>query len=450
MVFARPTPKRTDVIKRNVAGWRRHQFTEGPRRGAWSYPPAARTATTPTPSSPCWPCTRPSSAGGRRTRAIQSTTAPGGWPRPIGKTARTPTARGATTRARQHRQHDLRGHRLDGHRRATASIRPTPWSPATRSSAAARRRGKLPHRTGLSGWATTSRVDQIPAPRATVAALLPLRRGTRRTHDRPPLHRRARLVSRRRRLPAPAAGAFTAFGPVTATPKTMQVSAPAWRCCFFPRGAGPCCWPSSSTAPATTGTSTAATWATSPVYVESRWKLDLTWQVIDLQGPRSTTCCSRRCSISAAAGAPCQPTPSSSMHWPLKLRDYLDRGGFLFAEAYCGGEGFDRGFRELMTLVFPRARVSPATAGPPASDLVCRGEGRPGPLRPLEGIDFGCRTSVVYAPPDPPQGAAALALLPVGAVAGRPQQKFTPAVQDRSTPRCSSASMCWPMPPIAK
>ena len=37
----------------------------------------------------------------------------------------------------------------------------------------------------------------------------------------------------------------------------------------------------------------------------------------------------------------------------LTLRDYLDRGGFLFAEGYCGGAGFDVGFRELMTLVFP-------------------------------------------------------------------------------------------------
>jgi len=36
-----------------------------------------------------------------------------------------------------------------------------------------------------------------------------------------------------------------------------------------------------------------------------------------------------------------------------KLRDYLARGGFLFAEAACGSERFDRSFRKLVAELFP-------------------------------------------------------------------------------------------------
>ena len=50
-------------------------------------------------------------------------------------------------------------------------------------------------------------------------------------------------------------------------------------------------------------------------------------------------------------------------------------------------------------------------------------------LRPLLGIEFGCRTSVVYAPPDPPQEPRpSLSCLWELSRSGR-QQQFTPAVQ---------------------
>ncbi|MFT5496012.1 MAG: hypothetical protein ACI9TH_001409 [Kiritimatiellia bacterium] len=61
-------------------------------------------------------------------------------------------------------------------------------------------------------------------------------------------------------------------------------------------------------------------------------------------------------------------------HEPLKLstgevqalREYLVNGGFLFAEACCGREGFDRSFRSLMQQVFPE---HPLTVIPADSDL---------------------------------------------------------------------------------
>ena len=35
------------------------------------------------------------------------------------------------------------------------------------------------------------------------------------------------------------------------------------------------------------------------------------------------------------------------------LRDYVEQGGFLFAEACCGRKAFDQGFRALMAELFP-------------------------------------------------------------------------------------------------
>jgi len=142
-------------------------------------------------------------------------------------------------------------------------------------------------------------------------------------------------------------------------------------------------------------------------FVESRWKKDLTWQVIDL----------RQASVEDLLQSPvlflcgsASPLPKDD---PLlndqnmrreivdKLRDYLDRGGFLFAEAYCGDSGFDQGFRELMAMVFPEPEYRLRLLEPEhpiwhAEEII-----PPDQLRPLWAIDFGCRTSVVYAPLDP-------------------------------------------------
>ena len=47
-----------------------------------------------------------------------------------------------------------------------------------------------------------------------------------------------------------------------------------------------------------------------------------------------------------------------------RLKDYLERGGFLFAEACCGMPEFDKGFRALMAELFPDAPLEevPATS----------------------------------------------------------------------------------------
>ena len=90
--------------------------------------------------------------------------------------------------------------------------RPDPVLPAGRI-------GRRPHRArARSGWAATSRSTGNPGTRRHVAALLPLRPRARGPAHRPAVHRRPRLVSRRRRLPGqgrrtPLSGFWKGIGP---------------------------------------------------------------------------------------------------------------------------------------------------------------------------------------------------------------------------------------------
>ena len=129
----------------------------------------------------------------------------------------------------------------------------------------------------------------------------------------------------------------------------------------------------------------------------------MTWQVIDLrratvddllQSPVLYLC--------GQARTRCRRTRPGGEQLAQKLRDYLDRGGFLFAEANCGGRAFDKAFRELMEKVFPEPEYRLRLLDPEHPIWHAEEPVAPEQLRPLWGIDFGCRTSVVYAPPDPP------------------------------------------------
>jgi len=144
-------------------------------------------------------------------------------------------------------------------------------------------------------------------------------------------------------------------------------------------------------------------------YVESRkeWKKDypagLSWQVVDL----STA------SVEDLLQSPVlflngSQIPEIDERQGQMLRDYIDRGGFLFAEACCADSaGFDRGFRALMRRIFPpEYQLKPLPLEHPiwrAEEIVPADQ-----QRTLLGIDYGCRTSVVYCPPpqpgDPPNG----------------------------------------------
>ncbi|MBC8351972.1 MAG: DUF4159 domain-containing protein [Planctomycetes bacterium] len=127
--------------------------------------------------------------------------------------------------------------------------------------------------------------------------------------------------------------------------------------------------------------------------VEQRWKRDLTWQTIDV----------RVASLEDLLQTPIlfisgREAFSLTPDQKENLRQYVNQGGFIFAEACCNGEGFDRSFRALMSELFPSNSLRLL----PEDHPVWYAEEKVNAkyLRPLLGIDACCRTSVVYCPKD--------------------------------------------------
>jgi hypothetical protein len=161
-------------------------------------------------------------------------------------------------------------------------------------------------------------------------------------------------------------------------------------------------------------------------YVESRWKRDMTWQVVDLRLASVEDLVQTPVLYLCGSESPLPDDPSERKELAQKLRDYLDRGGFLMAEAYCGGEGFDRGFRDLVQQTFPEPEYNLRLLEPEHPIWYAEEKIDPQQLRPIWGIEFGCRTSVVYAPPHESQPS--LSCLWELSRAGR-GTKYSPAVQ---------------------
>jgi hypothetical protein len=130
-------------------------------------------------------------------------------------------------------------------------------------------------------------------------------------------------------------------------------------------------------------------------YTEKVWHRDLTYQVID---PRKAT-------VEDLLETPVlyisgREAPQFSAEEKLHLRQYVDRGGFIFAEQCCGETGFDTGFRALMKDIFPEPELNLHLL--PIEHPVWYTEERidPNYMPELYGIDVGCRTSVVYSKTD--------------------------------------------------
>jgi hypothetical protein len=128
--------------------------------------------------------------------------------------------------------------------------------------------------------------------------------------------------------------------------------------------------------------------------VSRDWKHLLTWQVVD---PNSA-------SVEDLLQAPIvyfngHQAPAFSGEGKRRLRDYVEQGGFIFAEACCGDPKFDQGFRALMAEVFPDKEYD---LHPLAEDhAVWRAKHLLTPdVHPLWGIEHGCRTVVIYSPKD--------------------------------------------------
>jgi len=130
-------------------------------------------------------------------------------------------------------------------------------------------------------------------------------------------------------------------------------------------------------------------------FVERQWRRKLTWQTIDI----------RKAGVEDLLQSPVifiSGTRSLPLAAEQKkaLKEYVERGGFIFAEACdgngCDGEAFDRAFRSLMQELFPENPLRPLPASHPVwfAELEAPAKYQ----EPLYGIDACCRTSVVYCP----------------------------------------------------
>ena len=126
-------------------------------------------------------------------------------------------------------------------------------------------------------------------------------------------------------------------------------------------------------------------------YAARKWKIPLTWQVID--STVATTDDYLQAPVVFLNGR-----DSFEMDDVQKeaLRDYIQQGGFVFAESCCKGEAFDESFTALMKDLFPDYGLKELTPDHPIWTMEEKVD--PEYLRPLWGIDVGCRTSVVYCP----------------------------------------------------
>ena len=136
-------------------------------------------------------------------------------------------------------------------------------------------------------------------------------------------------------------------------------------------------------------------------FAESRWKQDMTWQIVDLRAATVEELVQTPVMYLSGSQDPVPEGAAKRTELAQKIRDYLDRGGFLFAVADCDGVGFDRGFRQLMHEVFPEPEYRLRLLEPEHPIWRAEEEIDPRQLRPVWGVEFGCRTSVAYVPPEP-------------------------------------------------
>jgi hypothetical protein len=80
------------------------------------------------------------------------------------------------------------------------------------------------------------------------------------------------------------------------------------------------------------------------------------------------------------------------------LKEYVNQGGFILAEACCGDPRFDKGFRTLMKQMFPQNELKRLDKDHPIWRAYF--DVPPNQDYPLWGIKQGCKTVVVYSPHD--------------------------------------------------
>ncbi|MDO5553788.1 MAG: DUF4159 domain-containing protein [Planctomycetia bacterium] len=153
-----------------------------------------------------------------------------------------------------------------------------------------------------------------------------------------------------------------------------------------------------------------ATWNSHPndllhltQYAEKQWHRDLIWQIID--GSKATTNDLLQTPVVYMCGtnSPVPQDGTKKRKLVAALRGYLEQGGFLLAESLDGDISFEAGFRDLMREVLPDQGNELRLLDVDHPIWSAERPIDPAFLRPVYGIDFGCRTSVLFLPPYEPE-----------------------------------------------
>jgi len=136
-------------------------------------------------------------------------------------------------------------------------------------------------------------------------------------------------------------------------------------------------------------------------FAERNWRLEMTWQVIDIRNAKVDDLLQTPVLFLCGDKSLLNGTPQQQRELADKLRGYIDGGGFIFAEANAEDDTFDASFRQLMRNVFDdetgEYELHLLEAEHPiwSIEIAIPVEH----IREIWGIDYGCRTSVVYVPP---------------------------------------------------
>lgn len=129
-----------------------------------------------------------------------------------------------------------------------------------------------------------------------------------------------------------------------------------------------------------------------------KWQKLLNWQIVDLDNVLRTG------SVDDLLQAPILYLSGEIGHEfsPREvelLKSYVEQGGYIFAVNCCNGAGFETGVRNLVKNMFPGGAL-PLKPLPPEHP-VFRSENLLDPTTvELHGVDFGCRTAIIYSPDD--------------------------------------------------
>ncbi|MDO4576423.1 MAG: DUF4159 domain-containing protein [Planctomycetia bacterium] len=136
-------------------------------------------------------------------------------------------------------------------------------------------------------------------------------------------------------------------------------------------------------------------------YVEKFWKRNLTTQSVHLRQATVEDLLQSPVLYLSGKDSPLPKDETQLREMARKLRDYIDRGGFVIGEAVCPGGTFDDGFRQLVQAIFPEPEQSLAPV--PAEHPLWHAEARiPAEyLRPIYSIEYGCRTCLLFLPAAP-------------------------------------------------